>query len=349
MRLTPGAALLPANLSDLLAKPALTPEERRAVVRRGREAVPPLIAAYEKSFGTRRQALGELLAQAAEPADSGAVLGLVERSGGFRTSPDRTLGPLFRWLDQKGDREALADAALARFRAEEAEDVRGRYLGLLVRGTHGPVVDEMLRLLRDPATDEAWKGAAYASVGASGREDALKTVLAIRAQGRRLETPNARLAAKEDTDGDGLPDAVDANPFVAPRALSDREKAMAAAYDAFFRFSPMTDRVGLVRYPEGTRPFELTGWKGTLVPYGDAARLAIDPTKAGRGAGRFAVLDFQSHGGAVPTVQGGADGRTATVDLGVHYAPGSGWGVRVTLRKYGDEWFSVEIREAWIT
>ncbi len=349
VRLTPGRTPPAASLSELLARPVLTPAERRSVIARGRAAVPALIAAIPKATGTRRQALALLLSQTAAPGDSLMVLDLAERMGLFKGGQDAALGHVFRWIWEKGDREALADALLPRFKAAKTDEDRQVYLGLLARGTHDSVVDEMLARLRDPATPRGWKGAIYSSIGASGRKDVLETLLAIRAEGRRLEKPIEGLSTTRDRDGDGLPDAVDANPLVAPRALSDREKALAAAFDAFYRFGEMTDRVGLVRYGAGARPFELPGWKGGLFPESEAKGLSDELGRPFLKDRRHAVLEFRTHGGALPTVQGGPDGRTATVDLGVLYNGRTGWGVRVTLRKFGDEWFSVDVREAWIT
>lgn len=349
VRLTPGRPQEPKDLGKLLAKPLLTPEERRSVIVLGRKAVPSVITAAKKATGKRREELLGLLAKTAGREDTAAVLDFAESQGAFRTSPDRSLGPVYGWLAEKADPDALALALLSKFQRESAQDVRGRYLGYLLRSTAKPVVDELLALLHDPATPGDFMGPLYGLIGASGREDVLKTLLAIRAQGRRLETPIEGFSATRDTDGDGLPDAVDANPLVAPRALNDREKAMAAAFDAFFRFDSMKPRLGLVDYGPGVKPFELPGWSGGLVPRERFKETGLPEKVAGKRFSPYAFLDFQSHGGNVPTVQGGADGRTATVDLGVHYGEASGWGVRVTLRKFGDEWFSVDIRPAWIT
>ena len=349
VRLTPGAPPAVGAGAALRAKPALTPAERRAVVATGGRAVGPLLAALPEARGGRREALAELLAGTAGPGDTLRVFALAERMGLYRDDADAATRRLARWTFEKGDREALADAMLPMFRAATTDKERGRYLVLLSRGTHGPVVDETLRLLRDPKTPMEWKGAIYGTIAASGREDVLRTIRGIRGEGRRLKTPTVGLSATKDTDGDGLPDDVDANPFVAPRALSEREKAMAAAFDAFYRYDPMADRPGLVQYGENVNPFELVGWSSLLATFDRAKDLGIDFSERPHGPRRFAFLDFRTHGGAVPTVQGGADGRTATVDLGVLYGGLSNWGVRVTLRKFGDEWYAVDVAQAWFT
>ena len=69
---------------------------------------------------------------------------------------------------------------------------------------------------------------------------------------------------KKDTDGDGVPDAVDAWPNVASHPLSESEQVLAAVFEARYRFSD-SDGPAVFEAPASMKPFEMPGRNGPTI------------------------------------------------------------------------------------
>jgi len=131
----------------------------------------------------------------------------------------------------------VANAALPKLLATKSLRLREGLLDFVSKGMGKAVVDAMLTILRSPGASPEEKGLVYGRIAASGRADVLATIRSIRAHGRRLAHPIASLSATKDTDGDGLPDAVDANPLVARvlQATRSRRWRRRSTRDSDFR------------------------------------------------------------------------------------------------------------------
>lgn len=353
VRLSPGTLPTPrdprAAAASLAAQERLLPMDRRVLVGIGREAVPALVAAIPSAKGERQETLLEVLEQVARPEDTAAILQLAEKLRSGQPDTPAFPAPITRWLLRKGDGNQVALAFLERFRTASDEGGQLDVLPFVLRGIDDRVVDVLLARLKDAKTPASVRGAIYGEIAKSGRADVLQTIREIRQPQRRLEVPIKELSATKDTDGDGLPDNFDANPAVAPRVLTEKEKAMLAAFDARFRFDGRTEKIGLVDYSEGVRPFELIGWRGGLVPEKKAGAMGLRVPQGIHRSYPYPYLRFEPKAEGLPAVGISADGQTATVEIGVTYGGLDGIGFRVKLRKFGDEWYSVEMTETWIS
>src|SRR5207248_8573014 len=84
---------------------------------------------------------------------------------------------------------------------------------------------------------------------------------------------------KPDSDGDGLSDLVDPCPNAAPRPLSDAERIVAACIEA--RFFEEKWSVPAVLSGENVQPFELYGYPGPLLWQATGPELPISKLYGG--------------------------------------------------------------------
>lgn len=291
IRLKPGIPRPSADLKALLAKPKLTAEERRSIVRLGKRALLAILKEIPRAQEERQEALEEMMYVLAERSDTAAILALSKRLGGL----DRDHYPDYvgEWLQTKGDPNVLADAYLPELKATKDERKVGTYLTVVARGTGTAVVDELLARLLDTTAD--WqKAIIYGSLASSGRPDVLAAIRKLRREGRKLAKPTAGFSATEDRDRDGLADDVDANPCVAPRALTETEKVLYATFDARFRFDGRTERIGQIDYGNGIKPFEVVGWRGGLVPRDKMTEAGLKEPQVPAHSYQFPFVSFEA-------------------------------------------------------
>ncbi len=150
-------------------------------------------------------------------------------------------------------------------------------------------------------------------------------------------------ARKADTDGDGLSDLVDPCPDVAPRALGETERVIAAAAQAMFFQHPQDGPAFFT--VEKVRPFEIPGLAMPLLwdrrkpeDYTELPGLSIGAANPGAGDRPNA-----------PVVEFGRDGKSARVDIGVSDGPLNGGGTVVFLKKLDGEWFVVDVKPSWVS
>ncbi len=339
-RLMPGVAVPPpdaaATAQAIAAKSELDDRDIRALWDLGRAAVPALVAALPGAADPRRGSLDFALTHIATPEDTPAMLDLAERIGVFSPKNETRRSDVSDWLRWKGDPDIVARRLLSRLQATDEDDEARRLIPYINRSTDAEVVEELFRRLRSPASSPETKALIYGSIAASGRPDVLDWILRQRAQGRRLTAPIPGLSTTKDTDGDGIPDAYDANPYVAPRALNETERVMAAAFDAFARADNRQEGPMDVGYGPGIRPFELTGWKGGLRP------LTKDFDRGPKDYPYGFIFETFSSDGNVVRFE--PNGLAATVRIARRY----GYGTEARLRKIRGEWFVVSFRETWI-
>lgn len=340
----PRSAFARRALAQRLARtPSLPRLGRETLVALGRLAFDPLVAELRRSSGYRHDEVARLLARVAGPSDTRTIWSLYEpldRVHGrsvFISSGDGS--PLRKWLQDQADPSFVGRIYLPRFlRANELE--RSALLPFLLRSVDGPVVDALFAVLRDEKRPVWMRGRIYGTIAHCRRGDVLDWLTAARAGSRRLTAPNPAMREGEDSDGDGLPDGEDANPYVAPRALTDAEQAMKAAFEAHAHFGHAAGRTAYVGFPQGTAPFELAGWNGPILPTGRVP-LPESPRVDEQG-----LFDHTWFGLASPP-EGGSPvrltdkGRTATLQLGAVSGPLAGAQYRFTLQKIRGIWFSV--------
>ncbi len=122
---------------------------------------------------------------------------------------------------------------------------------------------------------------------------------------------------------------------------------MAAAFDARFRFSGRVEKIGLVDYGAGVRPFELVGWTSGLAPRSQAKALGLNvPERISPSYPypylRLGVWKPIGQAASIDVARG-----KAMVDVDDSYGSLSGAGYRATLRKIGGEWYCVDLVRTW--
>lgn len=157
-----------------------------------------------------------------------------------------------------------------------------------------------------------------------------------------------------DTDGDGLPDGQDRNPLAAPRALTDEEKILGAAFERYYRRRSRSVPL-VVDLPVGMKPFELNGpeWLVLMPPPQPEIPVA---SLFWKGAGYVSFtppeLDYHHRPIHHPTEHSGVvyapNGQEAKLILRVSYAGLDGAGSTIQLRRVGDDWVVTNIQQEWV-
>lgn len=211
-------------------------------------------------------------------------------------------------------------------------------LSFLLRSSEKKVVDTLFAILKDSAADPSLRDSIYVSIAHTGRSDILRWLKKNRKSARKLASLNREMSNVLDYDHDGIPDAFDVNPYVAPRRLTDAEQAMQVAFEAETHFRQESGCPAHVSFPPSVRPIELYGWGGPIIP---ASFAAPQNFKVGsQGLHRFERFMFS--GRPVIHVQGGR--RRATLELTVVSGPLRGGVDRIELRKIRGTWFTVSRR-----
>ena len=160
-----------------------------------------------------------------------------------------------------------------------------------------------------------------------------------------------------DTDGDGVIDSQDANPQASPRALTDEERVLATAYEAWAKEQKPSYAPVVVTLPQGVDRLELHGtpWLMIVRKPEERTPLALHVGYGTTGVG-FPVwwlgLPGWDSGKSARNVQGVRWGNTshtaAKIEIG-GYAVGSGsfW-YTVSAWKIGDHWHA-EADHHWCT
>lgn len=135
-----------------------------------------------------------------------------------------------------------------------------------------------------------------------------------------------------DSDGDGIVDGIDKNPFAKNYPMSDNELAMQAALAMkMVSFGSYSDNIK-VKFPKGISVFEIGSWRGLVLP---VVLPSGFPPRQGQIAGSWYTIS--------PNVkQLSKDGTF--VEIGIQQNGGyyeANWGAQV--RKFGKEWFCVAI------
>ncbi|MDQ7824418.1 MAG: PQQ-binding-like beta-propeller repeat protein [Candidatus Eremiobacteraeota bacterium] len=161
----------------------------------------------------------------------------------------------------------------------------------------------------------------------------------------------------KDTDGDGLIDSADKNPLAAPRALSETEKVLRAAFEGRFCFSSGKGfRVPcLVKLPEGIEPLEFIGYDWIIIPEKKGEKSPLEKARAV--VDRLGVLvvsfamppsDFDEN-----IVRENKEGRfilwnkdrtEAKLLFSTHYGDLNASETEIHLKKFGDDWIVVKMR-----
>lgn len=131
--------------------------------------------------------------------------------------------------------------------------------------------------------------------------------------------------ANPDTDSDGLPDSQDKNPLAGRLPTTDREKALAAAFESEFGFGFGRGVPLFVTFPSGIAPFELPSDGWLVLPKVPGKRV---PFRCGE-----VVL---------ASVAEQTSPQEETFRLSVSYGPLTAVHYTIRVRKFGSDWFVVE-------
>lgn len=162
---------------------------------------------------------------------------------------------------------------------------------------------------------------------------------------------------KEDSDRDGLPDGIDANPLAPARALNVGEQVIQAALEARFRFDK--DRVpGVLYFPKGFTPFEILGRGGVVVAVDENKEKWSDPLSKQYEQG-VGLIHFSERrdAGELPKlapltdryIRWNADRTEGTVTISNYYGGLNGTGYQVTVRRFDGDWLVVKMEMSWIS
>ena len=338
-RLAPGVAVPPpdaaARARRIVGHATLGDADRRALWDLGREAIPALAEAIPGAEERRRDRLVSILTSIARAEDTEAMLDLADREDTFGPKETQGRDDLAEWFEWRANGDLLARHLLPRLRAatEEAETLR--VLRYMTRSTDAGVTEELFRRLRASSSSREIKGLIFPAIALSGRREVLDWVLKSRADSRRLAVPTRGLSTVRDADGDGIPDAYDANPDVAPRPLDETERVLVAAFEAFARADFQSQPLMAFDYGPGLRPFELVGWPKAL----RVARPGVDL----QGVTGGATLSFEPFDSDGDVVRFGPGTDEATVRV----ARRRGYGTEIRLRRFEGEWFATSLEVTW--
>lgn len=328
VRLTPGSPPLPKNpvqtARRIVAMADIGVTDRVTLERLGRAAVPAIVSALKRPAGKDEGTLRYVLFRIADVRDTATIFGLARDNREYAS-----------WLEDRGDADWLAVRLLPRLRATSDEREQVRLLALVERSTRPDVTAQKLAMLRSPKVSDWVKESIYPSLAVGEHPAALAEILRLRGGGRRLAKPIEGTSLTADRDADGIPDAYDANPSVAPRPLNETERVLFAAFDARFRFDTYQTPMLSVDYGPKVRPFELVGWQGGLRP------IQPDVRNGGGHTGNGLWFETLSLDGEVVRFEKG--GTEAVVRI----ARVMEGGTEARLRKIAGEWFVVSQRVTW--
>ncbi|MDQ7823850.1 MAG: PQQ-binding-like beta-propeller repeat protein [Candidatus Eremiobacteraeota bacterium] len=161
----------------------------------------------------------------------------------------------------------------------------------------------------------------------------------------------------KDTDGDGLMDSIDKNPLAAPRALSETEKVLRAAFEGRFCFSSGDGfRVPcLVKLPEGIEPLELIGYDWLIIPEKKGEKSPLEKAMAvvdrlGVAVVSFAMPPSDFDGNILRENKEGRfilwnkDNTEAKLLISTNYGNLNASDTEIHLKKFGDDWIVVKMR-----
>lgn len=159
-----------------------------------------------------------------------------------------------------------------------------------------------------------------------------------------------------DTDGDGLIDSCDRNPLAAPRALSDEEEILYAAFEARFKFEGSPGVPCLVSLPARIEPFEFPEWKWFIIPKRFGTTTLLDhhqwPGSAEVSFG-YPKIDFEGHYNHNPQNKEWVlwnNSRTeARLHVTVFYASCVATGFDLHLKKIKGHWVVIDMERMWIS
>lgn len=151
---------------------------------------------------------------------------------------------------------------------------------------------------------------------------------------------------KADTDGDGLSDAVDPCPNASPRPLGDVEQIIAASIEA--RFFLEDEGVPAILSVEGVKSFELYGYSRTVLWAMPEYKSELNMLYGGG----VNIIGFQSRDLEKPkteTFQFSPDHKTVRTVISRYSGGLDGEGIEVTLKKFGNEWFVVDMVQRYVS
>ncbi len=348
----PKSPVAKRHLAERLAMtPNLNQEQRNTLVALGHLSFRPLFRLCQTAKGDRLEEVQSLIAAIAVPKDTKAIWALLEPlSRPIDANPFETAGDgsrLATWLQHQGEPNLVGRIYLPQFQKANFSSKQS-LLPFLKRSTEGPVIDAQFAILKNPQGDPYLRSQIYRTIAHCGRSDVLQWLLANRSRSRRLSTPNPKKSPDLDTDHDGISDALDVNPYAAPRSLSETEKVLQTALESQLHFSGPNAVPAYVTFPKGIHPFEVYGWDGPVVPANLEPPPHVEP-ETGDVLRRlpFVTIDWSSHSSG-PVVRFSNRNRTATVDLSMVFGPLAGGSTRITLRKFGNDWFSVDEEITWL-
>lgn len=154
---------------------------------------------------------------------------------------------------------------------------------------------------------------------------------------------------KADTDGDGDSDAIDPWPNAAARPATEEEKVLAAVFDARY-FLNLSDGPALIYLPKGMKPFEMTGRQGvSLWASRDDGKWSHPLERCYEQGIGLVNFTSESRANQDQIITWNKDRTAATLGIRIYYGGLNGTGYTAQVQKFGDEWFVVSLRMAYIS
>ncbi|HTQ10088.1 MAG TPA: PQQ-binding-like beta-propeller repeat protein [Fimbriimonadaceae bacterium] len=157
-----------------------------------------------------------------------------------------------------------------------------------------------------------------------------------------------------DTDGDGTPDNVDPWPNAPDRTdLSEAEQVLAAAFEARYHFDDSAG-AGLFFALKGMKPFEMPGRMGAMMWVPEGAPAWSLPLQQCYEQG-VAFISFQpmDQDEKKPweerLIKWNAAHTQAEVLISTYFGGLNGTGYSVVVKKFGNDWVVVEMRQAYVS
>lgn len=326
----------------------MTSDAMKLLAALGEDAIPAATAKYFQRDGENADFLDRFVMVDRYEEFSFLIQRIVFRQTAYATMDRRFRegSPKDRltWTQRRHDPAYLQRVFLFAYLKEENAATKRAFLYSMLPTSQPEIVDRLFDLLK-----KSNDGGLRLAIAQCGRPDVIRWLREHRPGGRKCSVPSLNLPPG-DADHDGIPNQVDANPFTAPRHLSEEERLVQSAF-AFYSIPTQTLSV---TYPSGCKPFELLGSDSQFIP-----DIRLSPRqRAAKGRGRtykyprlylsFGPPSSETKGNGMGRLEKGA--LEAYVDITRNFGNGfGGTTIRIQMRKFGNDWLPIGEMRLWVS